>query len=103
MVKIVERSFKELAEKERESKLENIAKMFLGEKFEVDTTPLGNIALSPKKIDEPHIAIVVYLIYPPDNKIRVNNRDYLEEAIKLAEAYESSGEPEFTIKKDYDE
>lgn len=42
-------------------------------------------------------------VYYLENCIRIDDKSIFDDALKLAEAYEDSGEPEFTVKKDYDE
>lgn len=100
MVKLIGKSTKEIANEERESKLVNIAKEVFGEKFNVLNNFSYTIHLQEK--DKFNIPIVVG-IFPNQNKIRVMYSNYLKDAINLAKAYETSGELEFTVKKDYDE
>ena len=103
MVKIAGKSLEETRKDVRESKLLKIAKEVSGEKFEIDSTLLGNINLIPKKTEEPHKTVIMVDLIYPGNRIRVNNRNYFDDAIALATAYEAAGELEFTVKKDYDE
>lgn len=102
MVKIVERSEEEKKKKQRISKLIQIANESLEGKFKANSSIFSGISLFKEPYETAdHSAMYVSLL--GENEILVKNPNYLDTAIKLAEAYEKSGEPEFTVKKDYDE
>jgi len=95
MVKIEELSKKEIEERNRFSKLVEIAMKTLPS-HNLDSTSIG-IGLSPhpdRLADRIHVT-------PHNNRIVVYSAGAYDSAIKLANAHESSGEPEFTVKKDY--
>lgn len=99
MVKIIDKSTEELKEEARLNKLERIAREVCGEKFKINTK-VGNIYLHSKLLMPNNPDFFVYLM-TGKNEVLVSNSSYLNDAIKLAEAYEASGETEFTVKKDY--
>ncbi len=99
MVKIIGRSAKENTKKERESKLIKIAKEVFGEEFKILNTL--DCIINLQEPDSPFNIPISVILFTTENKISVNDPEYLDSAIKLAKAYESSGEPEFIVKKDY--
>lgn len=104
MVKVVERTDKEIAEIERTNRLEKITKEILGKNFNVSKC-INNIFLTSKKpimdfLGFNKAEISVYS-YPNRNQISVDDPKYLQDAITLAKAYETNGESEFTVKKNY--
>ncbi|MEK6872391.1 MAG: hypothetical protein AABW90_00075 [Nanoarchaeota archaeon] len=102
MVKIIGKSLEEITNDEREDKLIKIAERVLGEEFKVINS-ITYIALIPKKTTELYKTQINVSLIHLINMIEVNNPKWIDYAIRLAEAYESSGEPEFTVKKNYDE
>lgn len=115
MVKVVGKGVEELARIEREkrlhekgSKLSKIAKEVCGNNFSVISF-LNSIHLNyNKERIEDEFGRITDLYYDLEvsvesNLIKVRKKEYLDDAIKLAEAYEADGESEFTVKKEYNE
>ena len=122
MVRIVNKESPQIDENlERNNKLVKITREICGRKFHIfkSSIEINQLSLYRKsffkdlfyKFKE-KTGMYVYLgaycdwsgrPITPRGSITVYNKDCLDDAIKLAEAYETSGEEEFTVKKDYDE
>lgn len=97
MVKVLEESEEERHERQRGNRLVEIAR---------ETLPGCSI-----DDPSPELGFLVYLkpserkcylsVWPEDNQIVVKKREAFDAAMKLAAAYEERGEPEFSVKKDY--
>jgi len=97
MVKVVGLSEREKEGRKRTSRLVEIAK---------DVFPDGKVERSGQRdihiyLDGGKQSLHVYLLM--GNNICVKSQSSLDYAIQLAKAYESRGESEFTVEKDYDE
>ena len=97
MVKIVGKEQTEIAREQRASKLVDILNENFGERF--SETPLNpyTAQVYDKNIKSKHAFSIDF----SDNQIKVSRSEYLGDAVRLAEIYEKSGEPEFTVKKNY--
>lgn len=97
MVKVIGLSKDEVERRERASKLVEITKEVLGSEAKIDDSPYSFFSVYPN----PKIKSPIYVI-PNDNFIIINDPKLLDYALGLANSYERTGEPEFTVKKDYD-
>ena len=95
MVKIIGQTEEELKARERLSKLVQIAKQVFP-KVRVSTLENNRYYLS---VNLQEGLISVHLL--GGREIYAFSTALLQPAVKLAKAYEKSGEPEFTIKKQY--
>ncbi|MBI2451496.1 hypothetical protein HYV50_00285 [Candidatus Pacearchaeota archaeon] len=96
MVKVLDKFWE--TSPQRVSRLAEIANEQLGGSLRISVSKhqliIGFYLLEEK------IKVVFYII-PEGNVVDVFRSDYLETAIKLAEKYESLGEPEFIVRKRY--
>ena len=100
IVRVIEKSEKEKDAQKMHNNLVDITNRLFGEKFIV-TSNLGiGLFKKPYQIMSKQV-ISVNTIFN-QREISIKNPEYLNDAMSLAEAYEKSGEQEFTIKKDYD-
>lgn len=100
MVKILGQTEEELKARERLSKLVEIAKQVFPE-ARVSTLENHDNYLSVNLQGDLRGTITVHLL--GGREIHIYNNSLLQSAVKLAESYENSGEPEFTVKKGYSE
>ena len=99
MVKVLERSEEEKKNHERASKLEKIIKSLVPQAIIDKGLMPYMLSIGDKKSKQYRtMTMSVNLL---DNKIIVYSPPYLNRAIKIAQAYEQSGEHEFIVKKDY--
>ena len=96
MVKIIELSDKERAEREKASKLMDIAKEIFTKAYY--SAGWGNGILI--RVNKEDISLH---IHPPKNTIFIDADSQLKYAIKLAEKYEGKLGEDYTIMKDYRE
>jgi len=93
MVKIIELSADEIAKRERFSKLYKIAQEIMPKIsiiYQVGSSFRVGASLSER-----------ILVTPYNNEIMVSQKEGFDLAMKFAREYESRGESEFTIKKNY--
>lgn len=97
MVKVIGKSPEEIDKEEKIKKLEQIARETIPEaRF---SAARGAIIGSIETSDSSHL----FFVYPDQNQISVQNPGAFDSAMRLAQEYESRGEPEFTVKKNYRE
>ena len=95
MVKIEELTLDEIDERNRISKLSELAKGVIQQSIVTNST-IGIILSVEGRKSAP------ITVYPSHNIICVYDRQFFDSAVVLAKRYEASGEPEFTVKKNYE-
>jgi len=98
MVKVVGLTKEEIEERKRRNKLEQITKTTFTSEAQITTQFNSWIEIKPN----PKIYSSIF-VTPDRHRIRIDNPELFSYAQTLAEAYERNGEPEFTIKKTYEE
>ena len=101
MVKVVDRTPDEIAQRGRSNKLARIAEDTF--RARVDGSLNSNIFRVCPFIHQDVNRDLGFDVYPTDQLIRVYFPEQLDSAARLAKRYEELGEPEFTVKKDYQE
>ena len=95
MVKLIDGGVEEIKRAQRISKLTKIAMELLHERFD-RFTPSENLIMI---VDSKNPTDSIRISYP--DMMSVNDAKMLRYAKKLAQEYESRGEQEFTVKKNY--
>lgn len=98
MVKAVGLSDDEVRQRRRFDKLVDIACDIMSDNGHAQEMS-GAIVAYPDKTDTSCKNSLI--VHPDSNIIYTFSEKVLQDAIKLGKAYESSGEPEFTVKKNY--
>jgi len=93
MVKVIERTPKEIALSEKFSQLEQIARKFVDEKNICLNSNLNSFSLYKNSI----------LVIPELNRLFVYDSQQFDFALDLANLYENTCNEEFIIKKEYKE
>lgn len=105
MVQIVERTDQDRIRDQRSNKLVGIANELLGERFKIHVLKnMGCFGLRDKGKTLPGSEYNIF-VYPMSQSIDmvVKQKEYLEDAVELAKAYDTSGEKGIKLKKDYPE
>jgi len=102
MVKVVERTPEEIAEMNRVDKLVKIVEENFGGKFLVNRGLYVNVftVKLAERGGKPYDFSPIYVSLR-HNLINLDSAEYFDDAVRLAELYEASGEPEFTVKRNY--
>lgn len=100
MVIIEDLSVEEIARRKRIKKLADIAREVFPE-GKVSLRTDYYIIIYPRKVDDQVFRHSLRVSLTMGNRIEVDNPKHFESSLKLAEAYETRGEGEFTVKKDY--
>ncbi len=97
MVKILDKSQREIDADKRKEDLERIASEIVPFKMHITKTTmiLGFFDYSTNN--------KMFSVHPAKNKISLENKNYFEFALKVAESYEEFTKTEWTLKKEYNE
>ena len=99
MVKVVDRTPDEIAQRGRSNKLARIAEDTF--RARVDGSLSHTIFRVCPFIHQDVDRDLGFDVYPTDQLIRVYSPEQLDSAVRLATRYEESGEPEFTVQREY--
>jgi hypothetical protein len=95
MVKVIEKSNKEIEYDNKISKLETIAELTIP--FKISIANMGVfLGIFDYSLNE-----MMFNVYPNKNEMTLVNKKYFDNAFKVAEEYEKQTGVEWTIKKDY--
>ncbi len=102
MVIIEELSVEESVRRKRAKKLADIAREVFPE-GKVSLRTDCHIIIYPRKVDDQTSRHSFMVSLTMGNRIEVYNPEHFESSLKLAESYETRGEGEFTVRKNYED